>query len=285
MSFTATDRVPECGSDLFRTLDDMPSESVARIGEILDAMATLPTFREARRWVLRQLDIADDASLIEIGCGNGAALPDVLSLMGTNGRVVGIDPTIAFVETARARAAALGATRAEFRVGDIRTIPCATGAFDAAFCDKVLIRTAAPKAALDEMARVTRAGGHIGAVEWLPFFLISSTRPSAADAFNAIFKTAVHDYFVSGNLKRHFHAAGLKRVRTQTFLAHTDNLDTHPWWRAFIVYQMSKVAQVGLIDQSTASAFLADLEALNTRNEFSASFIVTGAVGINPPGD
>jgi ubiquinone/menaquinone biosynthesis C-methylase UbiE len=264
-------------------LNDISSESVAGSGHVLEAMATLPAFREARRWVLRQLEIDQDASsLIEAGCGNGAALPDVMSLMATTGRFVGVDPTTAFIDVARERAAQLGASYAEFKVGEVRAMPCAAGEFDAAFCDNVLIHAGPAKAALDEMARVTRPGGHVGAVEWLPFFLVSSTRPSSVEAFNAIFKTGVHDYFVSGNLKRHFHETGLKRVRTQTFLAHTDSLDAHPWWRAFIVHQMPAFTRIGLIDEATARAFLADLEALNARHEFSASFIVTAAVGTNP---
>jgi hypothetical protein len=45
---------------------------------------------------------------------------------------------------------------------------------------------------------------------------------------------------------------------------------------------MPAFTRVGLIDEATARAFLADLEALNARHEFSASFIVTAAVGTNP---
>jgi hypothetical protein len=71
----------------------------------------------------------------------------------------------------------------------------------------------------------------------------------------------------------------LKGVRTQTFLAHTDSLDAHPWWRAFMVHQMPMFIHARLIDEATAAAFLADLEGLNARNQFSASFLVTAAIG------
>jgi hypothetical protein len=36
---------------------------------------------------------------------------------------------------------------------------------------------------------------------------------------------------------------------------------------------------VGLIEDGTAQAFLADIEQLNAKGEFSASFIVQAAVG------
>jgi SAM-dependent methyltransferase len=220
--------------------------------------------------------------VIEAGCGTGAALPDVLAVVGTNGRVVGIDATYAFVDRARIRARDLGASGARYEVGDIRSIPCDDGEFDAAFCEKVLIHAGPPNAALAEMARVTRDGGSIGAIEWLPLFVISSTRSETTDAFNAIFKRAVYDYCVSGNLARHFRAADLNDIRTKAFLADTDNLDAHPFWRTFIVHQMPMFIQAGLIEDSTARASLADIEALNADGTFSASFVVHAAVGSKP---
>jgi ubiquinone/menaquinone biosynthesis C-methylase UbiE len=267
------------GSDFFGTLNEMPAEPVTGIGHILEAMSTLPAFRDARQWVLRNLGITQGSSVIEAGCGNAADLPDILSTVGTKGRVVGVDPTKAFVEIARTRAGQLGAANARFEIGDIRSIPAKDGEFDAAFCDKVLIHAGPPKSAVGEMVRVTRAGGRVGAIEWLPFFVVSASQRAGLDAFNSIFRKAVYDYFVSSNLARHFRAAGLKDVKTEALLAHTDNLDAHPFWRTFIVEQMPMFVHVGLIEEAAAQAFLADIEALNGKGDFSASFIVQAAVG------
>jgi len=267
------------GSDFFGTLNEMPSEPVTGISHVLEAMSTLPAFRDARHWVLQNLGLSQGSSVIEAGCGNAASLPDILSTVGTKGRVVGIDPTKAFIESARARAGRLGAPNARFEVGDIRAIPSADGEFDAAFCDKVLIHAGPPKAAIGEMVRVTRGGGRVGAIEWLPFFVVSASQPAASDAFNGIFRKAVYEYFISCNLARHFQTAGLKNVGTEAFLAHTDNLDAHPFWRAFIVHQMPMFIFAGLIEEAPAQAFLADIEELNAKGEFSASFIVQVAIG------
>jgi ubiquinone/menaquinone biosynthesis C-methylase UbiE len=267
------------GSDFFGTLNEMPAEPVTGIGHILEAMATLPAYRDARQWLLQNLGISQGSSVIEAGCGTGAALSDILLVVGQKGRINGIDPTNAFVESARTRAAKLGAPNARYEIGDIRSIAAGNGEFDAAFCDKVLIHAGPPRAALTEMARVTRSGGHVGALEWLPLFAVSSSQPDTLDAFNAVFRKACYDYFVSLNLARHFHSAGLKDIRTRAFLAHTDNLDAHPFWRAFIFKQMPMFVHVELIDESIAQTLLGDLEALNAKGEFSASFIVQAAVG------
>ena len=152
-------RASDWGSDFFGTLNEMPAEPVIEISHTLEAMSTLPAFRDARNWVLRNLGISQGSLIIEAGCGNAAALSDILSAVGTKGRVFGIDPTKAFLESACARAGQLGATNARFEIGDIRAIPAKDGEFDAAFCDKVLIHAGPPKAAVGEMVRVTRGGG------------------------------------------------------------------------------------------------------------------------------
>jgi ubiquinone/menaquinone biosynthesis C-methylase UbiE len=267
-------------SDFFGTLNELPPEPVAGIGNILEAMGTLPAFQGARQWLLQNLGLSRQSSLVEGGCGCGTSLPDILSIIGSGGRVVGLDPTKAFLDTARLRAAKLGASGASYQLGDIRSMPVKDGEFDAAFCDKVLIHAGPPLAALSEMARVTRAGGRVGAVEWLPFFSVSSRKTHALEAFNAIFKAAVYDYYVSANLARHFHAAGLKNVRTHTLMAHTDNLDSHPFWRAFMLQQLPMFIHAGLIDQAIAQVFQEDVESLHVKGEFSACFVVQAAVAM-----
>jgi ubiquinone/menaquinone biosynthesis C-methylase UbiE len=271
----------EWGSDFFGSLNELPPEPVAGIGHVLDAMATQAAFRDARQWMLGNLGVPSGGSILEAGCGNAASHADLHAIVGPSGRIVGIDPTQAFIESAQSRSKQHGLANATYEIGDIRALPCKDGEFDAAFCDKVLIHAGPASAALREMARVTRPGGGVGAIEWLPFFVISATDLSAFAAFNAIFPKAVYDYFVSVNLARHFHAAGIQNVNTRAFLAHTTSLD-EPAWRAFIVHQMPMFIHAGLIEEPQAKAFLNDIEALNAAGTFSASFIVQAATGTRP---
>jgi SAM-dependent methyltransferase len=168
---------------------------------------------------------------------------------------------------------------ASYDIGDIRALAFKDREFDATFCDKVLIHAGPASAALREMSRVTKSGGSIGAIEWVPFFALSATHLEALNAFNAIFPKAVYEFFVSANLARHFQAAGLKAVQVRAFLAHTASLDEHPFWRAFIVHQMPMFVHAGLIDEAPAQALIKDIEALNAAGQFSATFVVQAAVG------
>jgi ubiquinone/menaquinone biosynthesis C-methylase UbiE len=269
----------EWGSDFFGGLNELPPEPVAGIGQVLDTMATLPAFQEARRWLLGSLGVPAGGSILEAGCGNAASHADLHAIVGPGGRIAGVDPTKAFIETARSRTGGQGPARATYETGDIRALPCKDGEFDAVFCDKVLIHAGPASAALREMARVTRRGGRIGAIEWLPFFAMSARDVAGLAAFNTIFQKAVHDYFVSANLARHFHEAGLENIRTSAFLAHTTSLDEPPFWRSFIVHQMPMFLHAELIGELQARAFLNDIETLNSAGAFNASFIVQAATG------
>jgi ubiquinone/menaquinone biosynthesis C-methylase UbiE len=272
-------RPEEWGADFFGGLNDLPPEPVAGISHVLDAMAVLPAFRDARQWVLANLRVPSGGSILEAGCGNGASHAELQGIAGVSGRIVGIDPTTGFIETARNRSRQQGWTNATYEAGDIRALPCKDNEFDGVFCDKVLIHAGPASAALREMSRVTRPGGGVGAIEWFPFFVVSATDSEAMTAFNAIFQKAVYDYHVSANLARHFRAARLLNVRTRAFLAQTTSLDEHPFWRAFMIQQMPMFVQANLIEETLANAFLKDIEALNAANSFSASFIVQCATG------
>jgi len=267
------------GSDFFGTLNELPPEPVAGVSSVLEAAASFPAFKEARQWVLSNLGVSEGSSILEGGCGNGVALAELLELVGASGKIVGIDPTKPFIEAARGRARQLDAPNARYDLGDLRQLPYPDKEFDAAFCDKVLIHAGPAAAALGELARVTKPRSRIGVIDWMPFFVLSATRPVLAEAFNTIFRKAVYDYNVSANLARHLHSVGLSGVRVKGFLAHTDNLDAHPFWRAFIVQQAPMFVHAGLIDESTSHELLSDLERLNAKGEFSASFIVQAAVG------
>ena len=269
----------EWGSDFFGGLNDFPPEPVAGIGHILDAMAALPAFRDARQWVLANLRVPSGGSILEAGCGNGASHADLHGIVGPSGRIVGIDPTVGFIESARNRSKQHGWTNAAYETGDIRKLPRKENEFDGVFCDKVLIHAGPASAALREMSRVTRPGGGVGAIEWLPFFVVSATDSLALTAFNAIFQKALYDYYISANLARHFRAAGLENVRTRAFLAYTTSLEEHPFWRAFVIQQMPMFVQANLIDEKDGNAFIKDIEALNAANIFSASFLVQAASG------
>jgi len=269
-------------SDFFGGLNEMPHEPVEALGGILETMGTEPTFRAARRAMLADLALAPGGAVLEAGAGTGVALPDVLEVLGPQGRVLGVDPTVAFVETARRRAERAGAVGARYETGDARALPAADGVFDAAFCDKILIHVGPPEAVLGELTRVTRPGGRVGALEWEPHFALSGAHPEVVARFNDMLRGAVQAYSAGPNLARYFRSAGLIGVQTRAHLAHARSLDEHPFWRAFLVDQLPLFVHAGLLAAEDAETLAADLGSSSARGELSASFVVFTAMGTKP---
>lgn len=283
MSRTEVGGVGEWRSDYWGSVNQSSAEALAGTIELLDMMGTEPTFQNARRMLLRDLGLIPGVSVLEAGCGPGTALADLVELLGPRGRVAGIDPTVAFIATARGRAAQVGASNARYEVGDLRAIPFEDNAFDAAFCDKVLVHVGPTAVALSELVRVTRPGGRVGALEHqLSHLVLSTTRPDLWARLNVEMSRTRYDSTVGVNLARHFHAAGLVDVQTQAVLGQVRSLDEHPFWRRNLNGNVRGAVAAGTLTPEEGATLMADLEELHTRGEFNLCFLLQTAVGTKP---
>src|SRR4051794_14030929 len=70
------------GADFFGTLNELPSEPVDAIAQVLEAMRTEPAFQGARKSMLADLQVGPGGLVVDAGCGTGAALPDILEVVG-----------------------------------------------------------------------------------------------------------------------------------------------------------------------------------------------------------
>ena len=83
-----------------------------------------------RRWLAARLGLADDANILEVGCGPGVVL-GVLAEAAPRGRVVGVDPSPVMLRQARrCNAEAIRAGRLELLGGEAETIPAGDASFD-----------------------------------------------------------------------------------------------------------------------------------------------------------
>src|SRR5450756_3115698 len=100
-------------------------------------MATLATvFADLREQALAELDLRPGKSLLDAGCGAGELAIAVAPRVQPGGSVVGVDldaETISLVGAAADNAGAV----VDFRVGDIRRLPCDDNEFDAVRSERV----------------------------------------------------------------------------------------------------------------------------------------------------
>jgi arsenite methyltransferase len=82
------------------------------------------------------------------------------SLVGVNGRVIGLDMTEAMIEKARANAEKLGVQNVEFRLGDIDHMPIENHTADVVVSNCVMNLVPDKKKAFAETFRILKPGGH-----------------------------------------------------------------------------------------------------------------------------
>lgn len=99
-------------------------------------------------------------SVIDLGSGAGNDCFVARSLVGEEGKVIGIDMTKEMIELARQNAAKLGYTNVQFRYGDIENMPVTSKKADVVISNCVLNLVPDKDMAVTEICRVLKVGGH-----------------------------------------------------------------------------------------------------------------------------
>ncbi len=115
--------------------------------------------------VLPNLPLVKGMKVLDVGCGWGDMSVQVAEIVGPEGHVVGIDCVDAFLEEARADAAAKGLDNVEFRRGDAE-IALPENAFDYVIARFGTMFFANPVAALRRMRLALRPGGQMTHIVW-----------------------------------------------------------------------------------------------------------------------
>jgi arsenite methyltransferase len=119
-----------------------------------------------RRLVREALALEGGHRVLDVGCGPGFYAAELLSDVGSNGAVVGVDSSPAMLAAAARRCEGLG--DASFHEGSAISLPFDDRAFDRALCVQVLEHVPDVPGALAELHRVLRPGGRalVWDVDW-----------------------------------------------------------------------------------------------------------------------
>ncbi len=99
-------------------------------------------------------------TVIDLGSGAGNDCFIARSVVGEEGKVIGIDMTEAMIEKARINADKLGLNNVEFRLGEIEKMPVAADRADVIVSNCVLNLVPDKQKAFQEIFRVLKPGGH-----------------------------------------------------------------------------------------------------------------------------
>src|SRR5207302_6698364 len=130
----------------------------------LDAACASASFKQYKQHLIRALDVKPCRRILDVGCGTGDDAREMAHLVGSQGRIVGVDNSQAMIGLAQQRAEGTGLA-VEFQVADALALPFETASFDGACADRSLMHVPDARQVLAEMVRVTRTGGRIAVYE------------------------------------------------------------------------------------------------------------------------
>ena len=128
-----------------------------------DRAYSTPDVVRQRMRTLEVLKLQTGETVLDVGCGSGLLTQDIATLVGEQGRVVGIDNSQDMLVLAEQRCSEF--SQVQLKLCDIESLSEKTGEFDAVTCIQVLLYVSDVSAALSEMYRVLKPGGRITIME------------------------------------------------------------------------------------------------------------------------
>ncbi len=184
---------------------------------------------EGKPWI-RQLyksflGLRPGLRIVDVGCGTGDFTRYLAELIEGRCRILGVDMRAPSLKAAEAETTKAGfGDRISYRKGEAYKIPVEDGFSDLTCCRTVLMHLQDPVKAVREMARVTKKGGMVAAVErgrmqsfWDPkdqaFAKMSEKMNKCwVDGFR---KLDGVDYAIGDELPRIFMNAGLSKIKAE----------------------------------------------------------------------
>jgi arsenite methyltransferase len=205
--------------------------------------------------------------ILDIGCGPGFYVAELLDEVGSEGTVVGLDRSPQMLAIAARRCHAFD--NVVFRQAEATKLPVDDDGFDAALCVQVLEYVPDVPAALREMHRALRTGGRL--VLWdIDWTTLSwhSTDPSRMQRVLEAWDAHLAHPALPRTLATHLRAAGFDRVLIEGHAFATTDLTAQSYGGAILPLIERFVGSRDEIGEATASAWAAEQREMAERGEF-----------------
>lgn len=123
--------------------------------------------RYGRRTVER-LNLASGSNVLDVACGTGASALPAAEIVGSSGRVIGIDLAENLLKLGRIKAKAHGFKNIEFQQGDMTKLDFGDNVLDAVVCVFGIFFVTDMESLVAELWRVVKPGGKLAITTWGP---------------------------------------------------------------------------------------------------------------------
>lgn len=257
----------------------------AKLLESLEVRARTPSHVRLRQRFLRFIPVRRGERVLEVGCGTGAVLRDLVPLVGPRGHVVGVDNSRNAVRAARMLCQGEGRRhQLTVRLADGARLPFAAGRFDATIAITVVLHVADPLGLTREMARVTRPGGRV-ALQDQDFGAVVVAHPDRAlteRILRGVVDRMYEEPFSGRRLPGLLREAGLTEVRLRTDVYEDTRLV--PWTKNFLERRAELAVRFEIVGPVEAQRWLDGFTALVAAGAFVFTMNYYGAVGVKARG-
>jgi arsenite methyltransferase len=205
--------------------------------------------------------------VLDVGCGPGFYITELLEAVGREGAVVGVDISADMLAVAAKRAAGHG--NVEFHEAGATSLPVPDASFERAICVQVLEYVRDVPAALAEMHRVLRPGGRmlVWDVDWSTVSWHAIDRQLMRQVLAAWDKHLTHPC-LPRTLAAQLSNAGFQDVRMDAHAFATTELIPDAYGGSLVPLLEQYVAEQGGMSQQEAKAWADEQRELGDRGEF-----------------
>ena len=238
-------------------------------------------FQDVKARSYQALGLKAGAVVLDVGCGLGHDARELMRLVGARGRVVGADYSEEMIAEARRGSKGISSLP-RFVVSEAHQLGFSSNTFDASRADRVLQHLADPRAAFEEMVRVTKPGGTVQIID-------RDWGMVAVDADDQAVTRKILNFlcgkFRNGWIGRRvpvlFRDAGLQEVRVEAL-----PITVRDFRVADLLLGLTLIAgnaaDEGIVSPDEQKAWLLELQERSEAGRFFAAwvmFIVTGRKG------
>jgi ubiquinone/menaquinone biosynthesis C-methylase UbiE len=211
---------PESDSYLATGFRDVDAAAVDKMARCLTYMDSLPDFRHYKAAILEMMNLQHGSVAADLGCGLGFDVRRFSSLIGSTGRAIGIDSSMALIQSARS--ASERSSAVEFIQADIQSLPFANSILDSCKIDRTLQHVERPTAVLYEMFRSVRSGGTVVCAEpdW-GTFVIDGGRHTIAQQITQVWCEGFRNPHIGRELKERLKETGFVDLQIQEVVLST----------------------------------------------------------------
>jgi arsenite methyltransferase len=220
-----------------------------------------------RRLVREALDAQPGERILDLGCGPGFYVAELLEEVGPQGAVVGVDASPQMLAVAAKRCQAHD--NVAFHEGDATAPPVPDASFDAAVSVQVLEYVDDVRAALAQLHRALRPGGRVVVwdVDWATVSWHSSDPACMERALRAWDEHLAHPS-LPRVLTAHMRAVGFEDVRFEGHVFATNELDPEAYAVATLPVIEQYLAHPDRLGPHEAKAWAGEQRELGARGEF-----------------